>query len=66
MPVLAFGYIFESVFHAKSSVQFDFVLVRDSRKYHFTFFYCFSLCLAMCHSRVFGLELLVFLIGFQI
>ena len=53
IPVLASCYIFESVFHVNNSVQFDFALVRDLRKYHFTFFYCFFLCLAMCHGRVF-------------
>ena len=35
MPVLASCYIFESVFHVNNSVQFDFALVRDLRKYHF-------------------------------
>ena len=54
MPALALCQIFKSAFHAKSFIQFDYALVRDSRPSQLTFFFCVLICLAMCHSSIVG------------
>ena len=54
MPALALCQIFKSAFHAKSFIQFDYALVRDSRPSQLTFFFCVLMCLAMCYSSIVG------------